>query len=42
MLAIVAVTTAWSVYQATRWAGVQSADYAHAAALRVDRPATRR
>jgi len=36
MLALVAVATAWSVYQATRWAGVQSAAYAHAAALRVD------
>jgi len=36
LLAVVAVTTAWSVYEATRWAGVQSADYAQAAALRVD------
>jgi hypothetical protein len=36
MLAVVAVATAWSVYQATRWGGVQSADYAQAAALHVD------
>src|SRR4029077_6105586 len=36
MLAVVAVATAWSVYQATRGGGVQSADYAQAAALRVD------
>jgi hypothetical protein len=36
MLAVVAVATAWSIYQATRWAGVQSTDYAQAAALRLD------
>ena len=36
LLAVVAIATAWSVYQATRWAGVQSTDYAQAAALRVD------
>ena len=36
MLAVVAVASAWSVYQATRWSGVQSTDYAQAATLRVE------
>src|SRR3954449_11380807 len=36
LLAVVAIATSWSIYQATRWAGVQCTDYAHAAALRVD------
>jgi len=34
MLGVVAVTTAWSGYQATRWAGEQSTLYAQASALR--------
>ena len=36
MLGVVAVATAWSVYQATRWAGEQSTLYAQASALRVE------
>src|SRR6266516_241778 len=36
MLGVVAVATAWSVYQATRWAGEQSTLYARASALRVE------
>jgi hypothetical protein len=36
MLAVVAIASSWSVYQATRWAGVQSTDFAQAAALRVE------
>jgi hypothetical protein len=35
MLGVVAVVTAWSGYQATRWAGEQSTLYAQASALRV-------
>jgi hypothetical protein len=35
MLGVVAVATAWSGYQATRWAGEQSSLYAQASALRV-------
>src|SRR6478735_10091957 len=34
-LAVVAVATAWSGYQATRWTEAQSARYAQASALRV-------
>jgi hypothetical protein len=34
-LAVVAVATAWSGYQATRWTDAQSARYAQASALRV-------
>jgi hypothetical protein len=36
MLGVVAVATAWSGYQAARWAGEQSTLYAKASALRVD------
>ena len=36
MLGVVAVATAWSGYQAARWSGVQSTDYAQASALRVE------
>jgi hypothetical protein len=36
MLGVVAVATAWSGYEATRWAGDQSALYAKAGALRVE------
>lgn len=36
MLGVVAVATAWSGYQAARWSGEQSADYARAGALRVE------
>src|SRR5215471_17749025 len=35
MLAVVAVASAWSVYQATRWTATQSTLYAQASALRV-------
>ena len=35
MLSIVAVATAWSGYQAARWDGFQSTEYAQASALRV-------
>jgi hypothetical protein len=35
-LAVVAVATAWSGYQATRWTDAQSARYAQASALRVE------
>ncbi|SRR6266487_2437182 len=35
LLGVVAVTTAWSGYQAARWDGVQSARYTQAGALRV-------
>jgi hypothetical protein len=35
-LAVVAVATAWSGYQATRWTDAQSAKYAHASAQRVE------
>lgn len=35
ILAIAAVATAWSGYQAARWDGVQSSKYAQASALRV-------
>lgn len=35
MLGVVAVATAWSSYQAARWGGVQSTEYAQASALRV-------
>jgi hypothetical protein len=36
MLGMVAVATAWSGYQAARWVGEQSTEYAQASALRVD------
>ena len=36
MLGIVAVTTAWSGYEATRWSGEQSIRYTQASALRVE------
>lgn len=36
MLGVVAVATAWSGYQATRWSGEQSKLYAKASALRVE------
>jgi hypothetical protein len=36
MLGIVAVTTAWSGYEATRWSGEQSIRYTQANALRVE------
>jgi hypothetical protein len=36
MLGIVAVSTAWSGYQAARWGGMQTTEYAQASALRVD------
>jgi len=36
MLGLVAVATAWSGYQAARWGGVQSTNYARASALRVE------
>ncbi len=35
MPGMVAVATAWSGYQAARWGGVQSTEYAQASALRV-------
>ena len=35
-LAVVAVATAWSGYQATRWTDAQSARYAQASARRVE------
>jgi hypothetical protein len=35
-LAVVAVATAWSGYQATRWTDAQSAKYAQASAQRVE------
>jgi hypothetical protein len=43
LLAVVAVTTAWSGYQAARWNGVQAAQYGIASAKRVEasRAATR-
>jgi hypothetical protein len=42
LLAIVAVLTAWSGYQSTRWSGVQADDYAQGSAKRLeaDRSAT--
>ena len=36
MLGVVAVATAWSGYQSTRWSGVQAALYAEAGGLRVE------
>ncbi len=36
LLAIVAVSTAWSGYQSARWDGISAASYAQATALRVD------
>jgi hypothetical protein len=36
LLAVVAVATAWSGYQAARWSGVQAAQYSVAAARRVE------
>ena len=36
ILALATVGTAWSGYQATRWSGVQAADYVTASGLRVE------
>jgi len=36
ILAVATVGTAWSGYQATRWSGVQAADYVTASGLRVE------
>lgn len=36
MLAITTVLTAWSAYQATRWSGLQSINFARAASYRVE------
>lgn len=36
ILALATVATAWSVYQAARWSGVQSTKYSEAGALRVE------
>jgi hypothetical protein len=35
LLAVAAVATAWSTFQATRWRGVQTADYSKATAARI-------
>lgn len=36
LLAVAAIATAWSSYQATRWSGVQANDYSNANASRVE------